>query len=287
MTAENEAGIHDCSNVGRRARYDYRLKPEGNFLSPVESGPRAPCFRIFRICALFLIAAGPASSQPARVTVGESLVSRPFHDTGVGQVAIYGGEGFQIGGVADRWSFVATGISNVAITPLLFERVNQSDFVLRSMGSLRTVYTEGLRSYTFDPEAADGYVEPNYTFGFSDRAAAVPDNPGPLPIVTGSRNTGVVDFDYAEGSRWYFTSNETFELAVGQIYRLGGTTGGNVIRLYEATPGRRYSAQMSAFGRWPSVSVSIHQAVEICWPSSTNRQYQVQRYEQRSGHPPR
>jgi hypothetical protein len=95
------------------------------------------------------------------------------------------------------------------------------------------------------------------------------------------------DFDYAEGSRWYFTSNETFELAVGQIYRLGGTTGGNVIRLYEATPGRRYSAQMLAFGRWPSVSVSIHQAVEICWPSSTNRQYQVQRYEQRSGHPPR
>jgi hypothetical protein len=216
-------------------------------------------------------------SQLVHVTVGSPLESRPFREISAGQVSIYASGTFDITGVVESWSVISTGASNLGVTPLLFERISRTDFILRAVGASRSLFGDGPHSFAFDPEAGEPIITPTFTFGLADRVVYVPENPSTNPIVTASRNAGAVDFGYDGRGHWYFTSNETFEIRLGQIYRLEGLSDGNVIRLQNDAPvGRSYSAQMSAWGRIPAVSATIHRAVEICWPSVSNRQYQVQ-----------
>jgi hypothetical protein len=229
------------------------------------------------VAAVGLEAANHLQAQLVEVTVGNATEDRPFNDSSVGQVTIYGGSGFQIGGVVRTWSFFSSGASNRAITPLLFERAGDTDFVLRAMGASRTILGDGIHTFAFDPEAGEPEVAPAFTFGFTDRVAYVPEVPSTNPIVTVSQNAGVVDFGYAAGGQWCFTSNEVFDLRLGQVYRLGGVTTSTVVRLQQDLVGHRlYSAQMSAIGARPMLRVSIHHTGEICWPSILNKLYQLQ-----------
>ena len=227
--------------------------------------------------ALSSIAVIAINAQLTRTTLGDPLLEWPFDESSDGQVTIYAGPGFGVGGFVQTWSFFDNDIGNGAVTPLLFEKLNDTDFVLRGMGASRMTYGLGIHTYSYDPEAGEPLIEPTFTFGFADRVAYVPEYPSTNPIVTASRNAGVIDFGYAEGHKWYFTSNGGFELRLGQIYRLGGITDSNIISLLEDANGSRsYSAQMSALGSRPALNATIHRAVEVCWPSDTNKQYQVQ-----------
>lgn len=220
---------------------------------------------------------GMLHAQVVEITLGSALEDRAFDETSIGQVAIYAGPDIATGGLAIEWSFYNNDQPSPGVTPLLFERVNETDFVLRGTGAPRPVGNSGIQTFRYDAEARDPYVSSNFTFGFTDRVAYVPEVNPTREIFTASRHAGVIDFGYTNGPGWYFTSNETFELEIGQVYRLNGTTAGNVVRLQNDPNGTRsYSATMTAWGSLPRIRATISPAFEICWRSISNRHYRVE-----------
>lgn len=235
-------------------------------------------FKHLTIGLLTLFIATSSYAQLIPLKLGDALEERPFHESSTGQVAIYAGQEFGFDGSVDTWTFFSSGPPGTYVNPLLFERVNGTDFILRGMGATRPIFHTGINSFRYDPEAREPFVRPNYTFGFTDRSAYVPENPGPLEIVTSSRFPGAIDFGYTNAPGWYFTSNEVFELVPGQIYRVNGTASANVVPLQEKDPTgyRVYSARMSGLGILPAVQVTISPSFELCWKSFTTRQYRVE-----------
>ena len=215
--------------------------------------------------------------QAALKTIGDDLEPAPHHETSAGQVALYAGSTFGLQGVVVNWTIVCSGGTNGALVPLLFEKINATDYVLRAMGAFRDIYSDGTFTIRFDPEVGEGVIGPNFTFGFADRVAYAPSNGG-VPILTHMRYSGLVDYQYQDTGQWLFSSESEFELRPGQVFRLNGVTEGNIVGLRDRDElGRRsYSAQMTGSGMAAAAFTSIYGAVEICWPSVTGAVYQVE-----------
>lgn len=172
--------------------------------------------------------------------IGDDLINRGSNDGASGQVYIYNGD-FGTDGVATTFSFFDD--DNFApdrlLTPLLFEKTSGTDFILKGIGTTRTSTESGIQSSSFGLIAGTDVVTSGYTFGFTDRALSWNGS----NVVNGSQNAGVVDFN--GGGNWYFTPTQTFDIELGKLFRVAGTTGGNEVRLYEFGT-RTYSAQITA-----------------------------------------
>lgn len=184
-----------------------------------------------------------ASSLRAAVTLGDPLINRSINDSSSGQVFIYGGV-FGIPGAVIDWSFFDNdnATPNRSITPLLLDKVNATDYVLVGVGTTRVTSEAGAQTYGFGLIAGSDAVTVTTTFGFTDRALSYSGSGS--AVTTLSQNPGVVDWTNNTGN-WLFTPTETFNIELGQTYRIGGTTGGAIVQI-QSSPARMYSAQMTA-----------------------------------------
>ena len=235
-------------------------------------------FKTLGITALSLLSGSLLQAQRSvaysQINFGGSLEPRPHHESRSGQVTIYGGAAFGLQGFVDRWRCIASDPSRGgSLVPLLFHKISETEFVLKGMGSGRPG-GPGTNGVSYDAEWNSPAVDPDDTFGFSDRSAFNPES-GTQVIQTFGRNSGFVDFDYSPSGGWYFTAEEAFELVPGQMFRLHGVTDGNVVALHEDPfGGREYSIQVTAQGTKADVPF-IDYGVQISWPSVLNTPYQV------------
>src|SRR5690349_8765818 len=100
------------------------------------------------VSALSLI--GTLHAQVVEITLGSALEDRAFDEPSIGQVAIYAGPDFATGALAIEWSIYNNDQPSPGVTPLLFERVNETDFVLRGTGASRPVGNSGIQTFRYD-----------------------------------------------------------------------------------------------------------------------------------------
>lgn len=242
--------------------------------------------RPHHVLAVALSVCGMATlqAQPERVvTLGDPVVNRPLLTSPYGQVVIYAGPGFPGPGLVSTWSFYCELTNYPRITPLLFQRAGETDFILRGGGSCRVVYNTGIVMFYFDPDFGDYNIHSGDTFGFVNNCVSSWEGTNWLQI--GAANDGVVQYGYAsetDEAKWYFTEDEEFGMHIGQVYRLNGVTDGDTIALHEDPRGRRaYSFQMTAQVTladilWLSAKHWRDPPVVICWATKFDQQYSVE-----------
>ena len=109
--------------------------------------------------------------------MGDELIDRPLNNALAGQVAIYCGPSFEDFGRILWWEYFDSDIAgaSVSVTPIVFQRVNETDFRVRAIGAARENNGGGVRNAIFDLEmGADEIVRPGFTFGFAESRVAWP-----------------------------------------------------------------------------------------------------------------
>lgn len=212
--------------------------------------------------------------------IGDELIDRPLNNAPAGQVAIYCGPSFEDFGIIRRWEYFDNDTLGASVTPIVFQRVNETDFRIWAIGAARESNGRGVRSAIFDLEMG-GYeqVGPGFTFGFVERHLFAPDVTPTPPgcMAEARRTTGVVDYEISSTGQWAYTTNENFDICVGKIFRLGGMPENNVVPLIRDPDAPRiYSARLLALFHDPPLSLTISRNGDICWLSRTNRRYQIE-----------
>ena len=212
--------------------------------------------------------------------MGDQLIDRPLNNALVGQVAIYCGPSFDDFGRIVRWEYFDNDSLGASVTPIIFQRLNETDFRIWAIGAARESNGRGVRNAIFDLEkGTDERIGPGFTFGFVERHLFDPDVTPTPPgcMAETSRTTGVVDYEISSTGQWAYTTNDGFGICVGQIYRLGGLPENNVVPLLrDFDAPRTYSARVIALLYDPPLRLTVSRNGEICWLSRTNRQYQLQ-----------
>ena len=212
--------------------------------------------------------------------MGDELIDRPLDNALSGQVAIYCGPSFGDFGIIQRWEFFDNDSPGASVTPIIFQRVNETDFRIWAIGAARDCGGSGVCSAFFDLEmGTDQRVGPGFTFGFVERRLFAPDVTPTPPgcMAEAARTTGVVDYEISPTGQWAYTTNDGFGICVGKIFRLDGLPEHNVIPLIrDVDAPRTYSARVTAILWDPPLKLTISRNGEICWLSRTNRQYQLQ-----------
>ena len=212
--------------------------------------------------------------------MGDELIDRPLDNALPGQVAIYCGPSFDDFGIIRRWEFFDNESSGASVTPIIFQRVNETDFRIWAIGAARESNGGGVRSAIFDLEMGPyERVGPGFTFGFVERRLFAPDVTPTPPgcMAEAARTTGVVDYEISPAGQWAYTTNDGFAICVGKIFRLDGLPENNVIPLIrDPDSPRTYSARVIALLQDPPLRLTVSRNGDICWPSRTNRQYQLQ-----------
>ena len=180
----------------------------------------------------------------AQTLVGSPLIDRVFNDGAAGQVYLYSVPSGAVG-VATSFQFYDNEAGSRRITPLIFEKLNASQYVLRGVGASITTNGAGTQNYPFSLIAGTNVMAANYTFGFTDREVSYGGSGS--EITTTASYTGTVDFDTSGPTEWLFTPSLTFELSLGQAFDLGGL-------LYNGLDSTRtYSAQILISPATPTV----------------------------------
>ncbi len=192
--------------------------------------------RPFAFCALtmFTWLCSLQISLRAQGTFGTPLQNREYNDGSGSQVYIFSEAG-GLSGPAQSFSFFNDEVFDGRVTPLIFERVSAGNFILRGVGATITPSSTGSQTYPFTLIAGTNIMQPNYTFGFTDRQVSYPGSGN--TITTTDSRTGTIDWDYAGPTQWMFTPSLTFEISLGQSFQVGG--------LLFASETRSYSAQFT------------------------------------------
>lgn len=216
-------------------------------------------------CVLSLMIFGSAYA----VILGNAPVAGSDHDSSPGQVYIYNGA-FGISGVPGTFTFfgIESGTDRW-VTPLLFQKTSESDFILRGIGTPRNNPGGGVKSYDFTPMAGSSTVSPDYTFGFTDRKL---DHSGG-EITTLQENTGIIDLGY--GGPWLYTPSQDFEIELENIFRTGITSGSEHIVMLHSD--RTYSAQLEAQAM-PEPPTFLLMTIGLLWIGSSRLIRKVKAY---------
>ncbi len=212
--------------------------------------------------------------------MGDEVIGRPLDNALAGQVAIYCGPSLSDFGRIIRWEFFDNDTPGKWVTPIVFERLNETDFRVWAVGAARDSRSSGLRSAIFDVEkGGDEIVGPGFTFGFVERQLFDPDLTPTPPgcMAEASRSRGVVDYEISPNGQWAYTTDDEFGICIGQVFRIGGVAESNVVPLVkDSDAARTYSARVVALLFDPPISLTISRGGDICWLSRSNRHYQVQ-----------
>src|SRR6188474_3482111 len=124
---------------------------------------------LLSVCARGQI--GPAYTN----WMGDELIDRPLNNALAGQVAVYCGPSFEDFGRILRWQYFDNDTAGASVTPIVFQRVNETDFQVWAIGAARESNGGGVRSAIFDLEmGGDERVGPGFTFGFAERHLFAP-----------------------------------------------------------------------------------------------------------------
>ena len=122
---------------------------------------------------LWLALAALASPLAAQTTTfGSDLVNRANNDSADGMLYLYDTPS-GVTGRAQTFSFFDNESGSRVITPLIFEKLSDSQFVLRGVGTTRVPNGTGAQSYPFGLIAGSDAMGPNHTFGFIDRSVTI------------------------------------------------------------------------------------------------------------------
>lgn len=186
----------------------------------------------FQTAILFLtLACSFKASLLAQGTFGTTLIDRSIDDGAGSQVYIYAEAG-GLSGIAQSFSFYNNEVFDGRVTPLIFERVGNGHYILRGVGATITPTSNGSQAYAFNLVAGTNVMQPNYTFGFTDRVVSYPGSGN--AITTTDSRTGTVDWDYASPTQWYFTPSLTFDISLGQTFLVGDLLFSGETRSYSA-----------------------------------------------------
>ncbi|MCF3651531.1 hypothetical protein [Synoicihabitans lomoniglobus] len=218
------------------------MKPT-RFISTLPRVRPHPIAWVPTLLLAFAITAATTSAQSV-VTIGDDLIDRTFTDGSSGGVYLYTGT-FGQAGTASSWAFHTESAAGRYLTPLLFQKLDDSNFQVTGVGQWTYSESSGTHSdLTFNLIAGTDVVGADYTFGFTDRKTSYPGSG--TAITTDSRQTGIIEAE-ADGL-WAFTYGEdAFDgLSLGQIYQIGADLGGDetIVALYGLGL-RTYSSQMS------------------------------------------
>lgn len=182
----------------------------------------------------------------AQVTLGDALIDGG-NDGNSGGVYIYTNT-FGQAGTAETWSFFDDDdfSPNRNVTPLLFQKVDSSTFMLTGVGTTVTSNESGAQTdHAFGLIAGSADVDTDYTFGFTDRILTYGGSGNVLN--TSLSNGGVVDHQ-SIGGVWAFvpSAEGTFSIILGQSYVIDAPTDADdsIISLYGVVS-RQYSAQLT------------------------------------------
>ena len=125
--------------------------------------------------------------------------------------------GITSGSTLINWSFY-TSIAGRSITPLILEDTGSSNYVIRGIGTSRTVTTAGLNSYSFGlVEGTNVFINSNYRFGWKD-GTTTSTNQG---VISFSSNNAVTQTTYALGG------NSSTNISLNSTYNFGNQSLGN------------------------------------------------------------
>lgn len=171
------------------------------------------------------------ASLLAQGTFGTTLIDRSYNDGAGSQVYIYAEAG-GLSGTAQSFSFYNNEVFDGRVTPLIFERVSYGHYILRGVGATITPTSIGSQAYAFNLVAGTNVMQPNYTFGFTDREVSYSGSGN--AITTTASRTGTVDWDYGGTTQWLFTPSLTFEISLGQTFQVGDLLFSGETRSYSA-----------------------------------------------------
>jgi hypothetical protein len=191
-----------------------------------------------RVSASLLLSAA-AITQAA--TVGDPLIARPVHDSGIGQVFAYAGFFLAPGDRVISWAFFSDPTSTnccnplgTSITPLIVTKTSATTWRITGIGTTRKNLQTGVQNFPFGLVSGSDIVGENSTFAWKDGGIS-------------THESGIV----------HFGSPKT---GVGYFYLGQGVTpvvGNNYTSQFGATPmDRDYSIQFTtlACGAGPAVT---------------------------------
>ena len=125
--------------------------------------------------------------------------------------------GITLGSTLLNWSFY-TSVTGRSITPLILEDTGSSNYVIRGIGTSRTVTTAGLNSYSFGlVEGTNVFSTSNYKFGWKD-GTTTSTNQG---VISFNSNNAVAQTTYALGG------NSSTNISLNSTYNFGNQLLGN------------------------------------------------------------